>query len=638
MLFSVALPPPKRFFPMSDSQPIDLSELQSLNFRPDWVEEPKSEATSAAEVVWNFQEKRGGGGNRGRDERGARGDRTQSRGPRKEGGSPRPQNRPGTDRPAPRAPRPPGDAPRRDSRPSGSGGGGGRRSEPHGPRQDRGDNRRPNRDGFKGGRPNQRDERRLDDRPALPEGWFVRVLPEPRALDNLSKQIKASGRAYSVYDVAKLFLSGRDRYLLHFYYKKPEAPPSHSPEAPDATAVPAAPSAPAELLQCTLDGSLWLTRDEAIRHLREGNALNELYREEIVDIDPPKGNFQAIAVCGFSGVLLAPPNHHSYPVTVARLHREQFSNMPLDRYKARIKIEKGEEIVQKWIEQQSKQCQFVQIKVEEGAEPARFKSLAERDTHFLKNHAEEVLKSVREITVGGNIPGKMISPGLFAVLRMELDRQNRFPMHLVQELCRELESHGLRFFKRGKKATFVCRSRPQFIGAGITLSERVRSIVEMVRANPGISYGKVVSTLAPPVPPSEPTPAAEAPEAAESPTPPAVPTLSPAELAIMQDIKWLVQEGYLTEFSNGELHVLGRQRPHDDGSHAPPSKPVEQRKEETQTNQPSNEVQEVQEVSDVLDAEEPPPADEQSSESAAIPNTEPNTEDSPPEGSQGIEQ
>ncbi len=282
--------------------------------------------------------------------------------------------------------------------------------------------------------------------------------------------------------------------------------------------------------------------------------MNELYTEETVAIDPPKGNFTAIAVCGFSGALLGPPNHHSFPVNVARLHREEFYNLALDFYKSRVRVEKGEEIVAKWLEQQSTERQYVCTKVAEGEEAPRFKTIAERDAHFLKNFADDSLKTVREITVAGNIPGKLLSPGLLSLLRVELDSQNRFPMNLVQELCRELENHGLRFFKRDKKTTFVCRSRPQFIGDNVPLSDRVRSIIEMVRANSGIGYGKIVGVLAPPAPEPEPVPVAEG----ETPAPVA-PVLSTGELAIMQDIKWLVQEGFLTEFANGELHILGRE-------------------------------------------------------------------------------
>jgi hypothetical protein len=217
-------------------------------------------------------------------------------------------------------------------------------------------------------------------------------------------------------------------------------------------------------------------------------------------------------------------------------------------------------------------------------------------------------------------------------MRMEVDRQQRHPIFLVQEVCRELEKQGLRFFKRDKKSTFVCRNRPRWIGDGVVLSDRVRSIIEMVQANPGILYNKLVSTLAPPVDGQprkkakvdkakkpvvaeikevkqpeevkEPEAAEAAAQAAEAavgseeinvpvgsqtataalttgtveeapapetaPEPPAVeaaaaeeaeelPILSTAEIAIMQDVKWLVQEGYITEFSQGELYILGRE-------------------------------------------------------------------------------
>lgn len=614
---------------MSDSNPIDLSELQSLGFRPDWAGSKPAEAASAGsgsgsgEVVWNYEQKRGGGGGGGRNDRGDRsgprgggggfggprrndgpGRGFENRGPGGPGGDrrgpgpggPRPERRDGPPRPAgDRGPRPggpgagqgPGSGDNRGPRPE-------RRDGPGfgPPRQGGGGDRGPRREGggggdrFQGGgRGPRRDDRFFEERPRLPDGWFVRLLPEPRAVEALSKQIKASGRAYSVFDVAKLFLGARDRYLLHFYYKP--LPPQRREGPPGNEAAPPPPppreEGPTELLQCLLDGSVWLTRDEALRHVRESGLMNELYREETVEVDPPKGNFSAIAVCGFSGVLLGPPNHHSYPVAVARLHREKFANMSLDRFKARIHIDKGEEIVKKWLDEQSKETQFVALKVAEGEEAPRFKSLAERDADFMKNHAEEVLKSVREVTVSGNIPGKLLSPGLLTILRMELDRQNRFPMHLVQELCRELENHGLRFFKRDKKSTFVCRSRPQFIGNNVPLSDRVRSIIEMVRANPGIGYTKLVSTLAPSAPEpkvkAEPAaPVAEGEETpvvageTEAPTAEATAahlTLSTDEIAVMQDLKWLVQEGFITEFSNGELQILGRERPQDEGGKEP---------------------------------------------------------------------
>ena len=283
------------------------------------------------------------------------------------------------------------------------------------------------------------------------------------------------------------------------------------------------------------------------------------------------------------------------------------------------------------------------------------KNWAEMEAHFRKHHAGDVIRVVRDITVPGNIPGRMLAPPLLSLLRSEVERQQRFPMELVQDLCRDLERTGLRFFKKDRKTTFVSRNRPHFLGDDVVLGDRVRSIVEMVRANPGITYTRLVSTLAPHIDVTGEAPVAEAvaeatgvteavvaesvveatsvaepvvvaeeaavvaPEAvaeevtavvaeeapavvaeevtavvaeeatavvaeeataviaeeatevvAEQPagevageagaeaSAAAPVVLSAEEIAILQDLRWLVGEGYVTEFQAGELFVLGR--------------------------------------------------------------------------------
>jgi hypothetical protein len=519
----------------------------------------------------------------------------------------------------------------------------------------------------------------------------------------VARQIKASGRAYSVFDVARLFMQDRARFFVRMRAMKPR-PPQGKPEA--GAEAPPAPPAPPEVYECLVDGSFWLSHEEAIRHVLRSPAIEKFYRAENVTLDAPKGKFTAIAVCGFSGIPLGPPNHHDFQRNVARLHRERFSNMALDWYKSRVVIEKDEATLARWQESQTMSVQYVPLMpradgegevaaeavaevaaapaaeaVVEGAEVAAaavegaegdvaaaaeapvvaevaaaaepavvpLKNWAEMEAHFRKHHAGDVIRVVRDITVPGNIPGRMLAPPLLSLLRSEVERQQRFPMELVQDLCRDLERTGLRFFKKDRKTTFVSRNRPHFLGDDVVLGDRVRSIVEMVRANPGITYTRLVSTLAPHIDVTGEAPVAEAvaeatgvtegvvaepvveatgvaepvvvaeeaavvaPEAvaeevtavvaeeatavvaeeatavvaeagvevaaeaaavsgevAEQPagevageagaeaSAAAPVVLSAEEIAILQDLRWLVGEGYVTEFQAGELFVLGR--------------------------------------------------------------------------------
>lgn len=689
---------------MSESDSIDLSQLQNLQFRPDWVEDLAQKDT--AEVVWGKvspdvmrREREGGdrfGGRGQRDDRRGGGGGGMGRGPRPGGpGGPRPGGpggggqrnfdnrgpRPG----GPGGPRPDGprqDGPRQDGPPRGD--------RPQGEGRDFRGGPRPPHQGQdrRGPRPPYRGDGR--EGPAPLRGWESRLIADPRSVEAVARQIKASGRAYSVFDVARLFMQDRARFFVRMRAIKVR-PPQGKPDP--AVEAPPAPPAPPEVYECLVDGSFWLSHEEAIRHVLRSPAIEKFYRAENVTLDAPKGKFTAIAVCGFSGIPLGPPNHHDFQRNVARLHRERFSNMALDWYKSRVVIEKDEATLARWQESQTMSVQYVPLMpradgegevaaeavaevvaapaaeaVVEGAEVAAaavegaegavegaaaadvpvaaevaavavpavapLKNWAEMEAHFRKHHAGEVIRVVNDITVPGNIPGRMLAPPLLSLLRSEVERQQRFPMELVQDLCRDLERAGLRFFKKDRKTTFVSRNRPHFLGDDVVLGDRVRSIVEMVRANPGITYTRLVSTLAPHIDVTGEAPVAEAvvaervvvdeevaaevetvtaPEAvseevtavvaeeapavvaeeatevvaeevtavageagavsgevAEQPAgevpgeavaeaAAAAPVvLSAEEIAILQDLRWLVGEGYVTEFQAGELFVLGR--------------------------------------------------------------------------------
>ncbi|MEQ1840565.1 MAG: hypothetical protein ABL994_09150, partial [Verrucomicrobiales bacterium] len=103
------------------------------------------------------------------------------------------------------------------------------------------------------------------------------MKPSPQAIDALVVQIKRSGRAFGLFDVAKIVLAGRERYVVEF---------SSEPE----TEVP--------LFRCRVDGSVWLSKDQAMRHFLEQGNLEDVYLVENKEIEPPKGEFRSVAVCG----------------------------------------------------------------------------------------------------------------------------------------------------------------------------------------------------------------------------------------------------------------------------------------------------------------------------------------------------
>ncbi len=304
------------------------------------------------------------------------------------------------------------------------------------------------------------------------------IEPDNRAVEAMTQMIRTAGKAFSVFDAAKLVLTSNDRFDVKF--------------ALAATAHEKLHTVPA-------DGSLWLTRDEAVAHLLQSEVLQQFYKTEEIELEEPKGIFTSVATCGFSGELLGPPNHHSYQTALHRLHRERFFNIPFEDYKRRVRTDSTPEAVEKWKESQKHGTQWIDLKAEvpEGGEPPRFKTRVEMEAHFRNHYAATLIGEATEATVAGNIPRKHLAAGLFNVLRHTVEEARKHLLPLAQRLCASFEHHGLKLFKRRGGKLWVSRTRPRLLDSHIVLSDRIAKMVAIIKDKPGIPVKNLLAILAP---------------------------------------------------------------------------------------------------------------------------------------------
>ena len=447
-------------------------------------------------------------------------------------------------------------APRRDSAGGGGGGGGGdRRGGPGG--ASRGGSKFGG-GGFRGG-PDRRDEQR--ERPAppapLPE-LNVAFIPEERGVEQLSRQIKVSGRAYPLFQIAQLILQKAERYSVQLTTKKKT----------DGTAQ--------TLFVCALDDSPWTSESEAVDHVLK-NHFATFYQAERTQTEPPKGVYTFVAQCGLSGVILGPPNYHDYQNQLRKLHAEKFARMPFDMFKARVKIVKDEVVVKKWIEEQSFKTEYVCLNV---PELLKLATLEDVGLHFRATHKDSIIKPVETFTVAG-VPSRTLRcGGIQRLIRQEWEHQKHFPLPIATKLSQQFASYGLQFFKVNKTVTHVSVARPQFLDLETTpVSENIRRIVEFINANAKCTRKKLIEALAPtpkavaaPIvaTPAPAVPAAEGAAAAEpaKPAEPKAPEATPEQTAIIVDLHWLIHQGAVLEFADGRMETAKRPMP----------KPVKQEK------------------------------------------------------------
>lgn len=424
----------------------------------------------------------------------------------------------------------------------------------------------------------RRDDRRERERtepPApLPE-IAVTFLPDEKGVESLARQIKMTGRAYPLFQIAQLVLQKPERYAVRLAVKK----------KPEGTVT-------QPLFVCALDDTPWLSEEEAIAHVLK-NHFATFYQAERTATEPPKGTYTFVAQCGMSGVILGPPNHHDYQNRLRKLHADRFARMPFDIFKARVKIVKDEAVVKKWVEEQSFKTEYVVLNV---PEPLKLPNLEEVEKHFRATHKETIIKPVESHRIAGVPSRNLRSRELQRLVRTEWEQQRYFPLQLATELSRQFATHGLQFFKVNKTFTHVSVARPQFLDIETTpVSENIKRVIAHINAHPRCSRRQLIETLAP-TPPRpaviEIKPETEAPGSESSPAaggtagaeglsegrtpsvPAAAPEPTPEQNAIIADLHWLVHQGHVIEFADGRLETAKKPAPRPP---KPEKKPAEEK-------------------------------------------------------------
>ncbi|MEO7676920.1 MAG: hypothetical protein ABIV39_09185, partial [Verrucomicrobiota bacterium] len=348
----------------------------------------------------------------------------------------------------------------------------------------------------------------------------VNLLPDEKGVESLTRQIKMTGRAYPLFEIAKLVLQKPERQQVKFAVVK---------NAEGKIAQP--------LFLCALDDSLWLSEDEAVAHVLEKHFAT-FYQAERTPTDPPKGTYTFVAQCGMSGAILGPPNYHDYQNQLRKLHAERFSRIPYEAFKARVKIVKDEAIVKKWIEDHSFKTEFVCLNV---ADAPRLQSREEVEKHFRETHLANIVKPIESHTMTGLASRQLRCPPLQRLLREAWEEQRRFPIKLATVLSQLFAQHGLQFFKVNKTITHVSVARPHFLDLENTpVSDGVKKIVEFVNGNPKCSRRKLIEALAP---------SGTTPEEQKSNEP------TPEQTTIIGDLHWLIHQGHVIEFADGLLET-----------------------------------------------------------------------------------
>jgi hypothetical protein len=186
-----------------------------------------------------------------------------------------------------------------------------------------------------------------------------------------------------------------------------------------------------------------------------------------------------------------------------------------------------------------------------------FDTLEEARAYLLANARDKVVRQVESARFHGKIAESLPPGEIRRATEGALERQRRFPLDTANALRGRLRRERFTIFKKGSKGiSYVCAVKRKFRVPGQTFAESIGALISFIEAHPMIRASELTAKFLDIKVPAQPKTGTETPAepAAATPAEPVLTVEERAKIARMQgDLRWLVTEGYVTEFIDGRL-------------------------------------------------------------------------------------
>jgi hypothetical protein len=278
------------------------------------------------------------------------------------------------------------------------------------------------------------------------------------------------------------------------------------------------------------------------RSLLDRNAFRsmwqEYYKEEVTEIEPPKGNYTSVALCRSTGTFLGPTNYHGYQVAIRRLYEERFSRrMSFPEFqRSEVEVVTSEEAVADWKAEISKQTSYHTLKE---TEVLQFKTLQEAEAHFRKHYLPTLIKSATTLECNGKAARDLPERAMLAAAREAFDKELAYPGGLVHGLRNFFDEQGLQVFKHRKRVLYVSAIRPKRATETSGFADGPATLLSVIGESPRISKRDLAIKIL----------------GATNPEEPETPEHTARKTQLAADLHYLVRAGHVIEFADGRLDL-----------------------------------------------------------------------------------
>lgn len=341
----------------------------------------------------------------------------------------------------------------------------------------------------------------------------IRFLPGQKRLAAITRHISASRKSYPLLKLAALFFR-----LTDYCYVRIES-------ERDTEGAP--------FYLCKRCKMVALDRLPLTSHIMTAH-VEEFFRKEEKLAEAPGGEFVCVARCGLSGILLAPPNHHSYAERIQEIHHSRFPRLSLDEYRKHIETSHDPKLIEQWKEESRKQVLYFPIKlprkkhgdsVESESAPMKW---AEAEAFVEEHIAPNLILETRRAVLPADVAWQIQDERLMRYIKDAWQREKRFPISFSYALRSAFRNMGLHVFATEKR-DYVCSIRPCCLTTN-HIDPSVREILDYLKAHTRCTRQNFVEALRP----------GRLMDSSET-------------QELLTNLSWLIEKGHITDFHDGTL-------------------------------------------------------------------------------------
>lgn len=395
----------------------------------------------------------------------------------------------------------------------------------------------------------------------------VNIYAQDDAFEALVNRLRSTVRTYELFEIANLILKKPDRFVLVVQNKAKT----------DEKLQPLYYSVPGHLP--------FETEDAAVNYVLN-NHLDRFFDIEEIEVEPPKGNFQMVNRCSLTGELLGPPNYHRYQEFLQRHYAARISNMSFERFVSRVESVKEQESIDAWVESMKKGARYTLKEHKEG-DPESFQSLEAVRSFLLKNRRDAIVGMSETVRFAGCDIKRLPKGAIRRSVESYIEHQLRFPLDTANNIRGRLRRYKFTVYKKGSKGiSYVCAVKRKFRDSTTVFTSSIQQLIEFIEKNPDIPASKLsklylgidIEKQNPAKLEMDESKTAEEQEGGETTLVQAIETSESAQTdaaatsvvevmpssahgeedlkqlnQLMLSLRWLVTEGYVTEYGNGHL-------------------------------------------------------------------------------------